>query len=121
MKVIEANEGQKISYSVTGDWLNIGNQIMLNLKTRESDNDVHIDITSDISGQIGTGIGLLYVAQVDIPARKYTETEVDNPDYNSEESAEYSQEKIINREPVPFSMDNVTLTLFALKEGVIYE
>ena len=59
MKVIEANEGQKISYSVTGDWLNIGNQIMLNLKTRESDNDVHIDITSDMSGQIGTGFALI--------------------------------------------------------------
>ena len=27
----------------------------------------------------------------------------------------------IKRDPVPFSMDNVTLTLFALKEGVIYE
>lgn len=119
MKIIEANEGQKISYSVNGNWLNIGDQIMLNLKTREADNDVHIDITSDMAGQIGTGIGLLYVAQVDIPARAYTETEIDNPDYDEE--SEHSQKKIINREPVPFSMDNVTLTLFALKEGVNYE
>lgn len=119
MKVIEANEGQKISHSVNGNWLNIGDQIMLNLKAREADNDVHIDITSDMTGQIGTGVGLLYVAQVDIPARAYTETEVDNPDYN--EGVETSQKTIIKREPVPFSMNNVTLTLFALKEGVIYE
>lgn len=119
MNIIEANEGKKISYSVNGNWLNIADQIMLNLKTYEADNDVHIDITSDMTGQIGTGIGLLYVAQVDIPARAYTETEVSNPDYNAE--AEMSQETIIKREPVPFSMDNVTLTLFALKEGVNYE
>lgn len=119
MNIIEANEGQKISHSVNGNWLNIGDQIMLNLKSRESDSDVHIDITSDMAGHIGTGVGLLYVAQVDIPARKYTETEIDNPDYD--EAAETSQKTIIKREPVPFSMDNVTLTLFALKEGVIYE
>ena len=45
MKIIEANEGQKISYSTTKTWLNVGDQIMLNLKKYEADNDVHIDIT----------------------------------------------------------------------------
>lgn len=119
MKIIEANEGQKISYSTTKTWLNVGDQIMLNLKKYEADNDVHIDIASDMAGNLETGVGLLYVAQVDIPARAYTEEEILNPDYSEE--TENSQKTIIKRDPVPFSMDNVTLTLFALKEGVIYE
>ena len=51
MKIIEANEGQKISYSTTKTWLNVGDQIMLNLKKYEADNDVHIDITSDKIGR----------------------------------------------------------------------
>ena len=117
MKIIEANEGQKISYSTTKTWLNVGDQIMLNLKKYEADNDVHIDITSDMAGNLETGVGLLYVAQVDIPARAYTEEEIPNPDYSEE--TENSQKTIIKRDPVPFSMDNVTLTLFALKEGLV--
>lgn len=72
-----------------------------------------------MAGNLETGVGLLYVAQVDIPARAYTEEEILNPDYSEE--TENSQKTIIKRDPVPFSMDNVTLTLFALKEGVIYE
>lgn len=43
MKIIEANEGQKISYSTTKTWLNVSDQIMLNLKKYEADNDVHIE------------------------------------------------------------------------------
>lgn len=72
-----------------------------------------------MAGNLETGVGLLYVAQVDIPARAYTEEEILNPDYSEE--TENNQKTIIKRDPVPFSMDNVTLTLFALKEGVIYE
>jgi len=116
MNIIEANEGQKISHSVTGNWLNLGDRIMLNLANNEADNDVHIDVTADAAGRLGTGNGLYYVAQIDIPARSYNETEVENPDYNPEDNT--SSKTKINREPVPFSMDNVTLTLFALKEGV---
>ena len=56
------------------------------------------------------------MAQVDIPARKYDESEIENPDYDEE--SENSSPTIIKREPIPFSMENVTLTLFALKEGV---
>ena len=58
MKIIEANEGQKISYSTTKTWLNVGDQIMLNLKKYEADNDVHIDITSDMAGNLETGQSL---------------------------------------------------------------
>lgn len=36
MKIIEANEGPKISHTTMGNWLNLGDQIMLNLETMES-------------------------------------------------------------------------------------
>ena len=42
IKIVEANEGQKISYSVNKNWLNIGDQIMLNLKSREADYDMFV-------------------------------------------------------------------------------
>lgn len=119
MKVIEANEGKKIPYEVTKTWLSFDDQIMLNLKAKETDYDVNIDITSDAFGQLETGGGLYYVAQINIPARQYTEKEVENPDYDEE--VENSSKTILKRDPVPFSTDNVTLTLYALKEGVFNE
>lgn len=124
MKIISANEGPKIPYTVMGNWLNIGDQIMLNIEKIESDRPEHRDITADAFGNLQTGEGLYYVAQIDVPTRQYTETEVDNPDYdpdadeNGESGGTGNSKKIVKRDPVPFSMENVTLTLYALKEGV---
>ncbi len=124
MKIISANEGPKIPYTVMGNWLNIGDQIMLNLEKIESDRPEHRDICADAFGSLQTGEGLYYVAQIDIPARQYTETEIDNPDYvpDADETGESggmgNSKKIIKRDPVPFSMEKATLTLYALKEGV---
>ena len=126
MKVIEANEGRKVEYEENGSWLIFDDQISLNLKKLEADNDVHIDITANAFGKLQTGEGAYYVAQVFIPARQYEETEVKNPDYVEPEDPEetdefgagYVSRTIIKKDPVPFSMDNVTLTLYALKEGV---
>lgn len=53
-----------------------------------------------------------YAAQIEIPAREYTEHTEQNPDYDPED--ETSQETIITKEPVPFSMENVTLKLYAI-------
>lgn len=123
MKVIEANEGRKIEYEESGTWLMFDDQISLNLKKLEADNDVHIDITANAFGKLQTGEGAYYVAQVFIPARQYEETEVENPDYVELEEADesgagYVSRTITKKDPVPFSMDNATLTLYALKEGV---
>lgn len=125
MKIISANEGPKIQYTVMGNWLNIGDQIMLNLEKIESDRAEHRDVSADAFGSLQTGEGLYYVAQIDIPARQYTETEIDNPNYDldadktGESGGIGNREKIVKRDPVPFSMENVTLTLYALKEGVL--
>ena len=125
MKIIEANEGPKISHTTMGNWLNLGDQIMLNLETMESEKPEHRDICADAFGKLHTGEGLYYVAQIDIPARGFLEKEIENPDYDAEneEGGEESgmsgkSPTIIQKDPIPFSMDNVTLTLYALKEGV---
>ena len=127
MKVIEANEGRKVEYEENGSWLNFDDQISLNLKKMEADHDVHVDITADAFGRLQTGEGVYYVAQLTIPARQYEETEIENPDYveltEDEETGDpgawHVNRTITKKDPVPFSMDNVTLTLYALKEGVL--
>ena len=123
MKVIEMNEGVKIPYEVNGNKITFNDEIMLNLEKKEADADVHIDISTDDFGGLITGIGRDYVAQIDIPARAYEEIESEDAENaegtdNTGDSPAMSGSNTI-RVPVPFSMDRVTLSLFALREGVI--
>lgn len=112
MKVIEVNAGEKIPYTTSGTKITFDDELMLNLAKLERDFDVDVDICIDKFGMIVTGLGVKYAAQIEIPARQYNEKEVDNPDYDSED--ENSQQTIIVPEPVPFSMNNVTLKLYAI-------
>jgi len=108
MKVIEKNEGPKIAYEVTGTKITFGDdELTINVAKYQRDWLVHIDICSNRDKQlvIGTGEGLYYVAQLDIPEIKYTEPE------NEEETPE----------PLPIDMDEVTLTLWSLEQPVIKE
>lgn len=123
MKVIEMNEGAKIPYEVNGNKITFNDEIMLNLEKKEADADVHIDISTDDFGGLITGIGRDYVAQIDIPARAYEDIESEDAENaegtdNTGDSPAMSGSNTI-RVPVPFSMDRVTLSLFALREGVI--
>ncbi len=111
MNIVEKNQGEKIPYSVEGTRLNINDELILDLSRYERDFDVHIDISEDWAGMLVMGLGDRYVAQIDMPARKYNEIEVEN-DEGTESEGEST-----TLEPVPFSMENVTLTLWALKEG----
>lgn len=115
MKVIKKPENGKkfVPYEVEGTVISFGDEeIMTNLKKKERDDDVIIDVCRDFLGGLtfSAGGADTYVAQILIPARKYTEKEVKNPDYDPEDPS--SQEFVIERVPVPFSMKNVTLTLF---------
>ncbi len=102
MTVIEMNTGTKIDYEVTGNKICFDDDLTLNLAKREEDDPVHIDICYDADETlvIGTAAGRSYVAQIDIPARQYTETVEDD------ETADI--------EPVPFDIDNITLYLWAI-------
>ena len=105
MKVIEKNEGPKIAYEVTGTKITFGDdELTINVAKYQRDWLVHIDICSNRDKQlvIGTGEGLYYVAQLDIPEIKYTEPETEGE----------------APEPLPIDMDEVTLTLWSLEQPV---
>lgn len=113
MKVIEKNVGPKIEHSTKGTKLNLNNEMILDLARYERDFDVHIDICENWAGMLTMGIADKYVAQIDIPARQYKEVPVEN---TGDEGTENEEESTI-LEPVPFSMENVTLTLWTIEGG----
>ena len=73
--VVEKNEGEKITYEVSGSKIFFGDdELMVNLKTRERDEEVTLDICKDIQDGLTVGVNTEareYVAQVTIPAREY--------------------------------------------------
>lgn len=74
MKIIEKNEGKKINYNLTGTKLDFADgALTLDLARYQQDDTVTRDIMVDSEGYLTTGRGLYYAAQVEIPARKYTE------------------------------------------------
>lgn len=93
-----------IDHRTRGDKITLGDdELTLNLSKYEQDDEKHIDICFDATGclVIGTATGRKYAAEIDIPARRYTEVE----DEGSEDGA--------SREPVPFDINQCTLTLWA--------
>lgn len=106
MNVIEKNEGVKIPYEVVGTKICFDDDLTINLAKREEDDPVHIDVCHDNDGTlvIGAAAGRMYVAEIDIPARAYTEMPIENEEH--EETA---------REPLPLDMNKVTLTLWAIE------
>lgn len=102
MIIIEKNEGTKIPYSVSGTKVTFNDDLTINLASREQDWPVHIDICYDEDRAlvIGAAAGRAYVAEIDIPARQYTEEEVDGE---------------TQRVPVPLDVDTVTLTLWSIE------
>lgn len=102
MIIIEKNEGPKIEYEEIGKKICFDDDLTINLAKREEDDPVHIDVCYDTNGDlvIGAAAGRAYVAQIDIPARSYTE------------EGEGEEVTFI---PVPLDMDKVTLTLWAIE------
>ena len=87
MNVIEKTPGTYVEYETTSKSIIFGDDdLSINLKNMERDEKVLIDICADANGELtmGTAAGLKYVAQVEIPARQYTEEEKENPDYDPE-------------------------------------
>jgi len=102
MIIVNKNEGPKIDYEVTGKKICFDDDLTINLAKREEDWPVHIDVCHDADGDlvIGTAAGRAYVAEIDIPARVYTE------------EGEGEEQQLI---PVPLDMDTVTLSLWAIE------
>ena len=104
MIVVEKNVGEKIEYEVNGTKVCFDDDLTINLKKREEDWPVHIDVCFDADGNlvIGTAAGRAYVAEIDIPARQY----ITHEPVEGEEPEPPT--------PVPLDMDTVTLTLWAI-------
>ena len=122
MNEVIKTPGKHIVYDTTSKSIIFGEDedLSINLKNREQDEKTLIDICSDSDGflVVGTAAGLRYVAQVEIPARQYTEEEQENPNYDPEAEAgtEAASQTITTREPVPFDIDNCTIYLWGMEE-----
>lgn len=122
MNEVIKTPGKHIVYDTTSKSIIFGEDedLSINLKNREQDEKTLIDICSDSDGflVVGTAAGLRYVAQVEIPARQYTEEEQKNPNYDPEAEAgtEAASQTITVREPVPFDIDNCTIYLWGMEE-----
>ena len=123
--VIEKNAGQKIDFEQSGTRLIFGDdEIMLNAAKYQKDWDVEVDVCRDKSGNltIGTGSGLRYVAQVEIPAATYTETEIEAEEPAEAPAAEdaaegdgMNQKTTIQRDKNPLDMGDVTVILWSIE------
>lgn len=114
MQVINKNEGPKITYEENGTMVFLGDyELMLNISKYQRDWPVHIDICSNRDNQlvIGTGEGLYYVAQLDIPAIQYEQP----PEPVTEGHEGYQPT------PLPLDMADVTITLWSLDNPVPVE
>jgi hypothetical protein len=109
MIIVEKNEGPKIDYEVkntaTKKTICFDDDLTINLVKREQDWAVHIDVCFDHDGElvIGTAAGRAYVAEIDIPARRYEE----------EADPEDPEQTILV--PLPLDLDLVTLSLWAVE------
>lgn len=108
--VVEKNEGEKIAYEVVGTKIIFGDdELMVNIKSRERDEEVTLDICKDTQNGLTVGVNTEareYVAQVTIPARRYEIVDTGEKDEDGN--------PIKERKPLPFDMAKCTLTLWAL-------
>lgn len=108
--VVEKNEGEKIAYDVSTTKIIFGDDdLMVNIKNRERDEEVTLDICKDTQDGLTVGVNTEareYVAQVIIPARGYEIVDTGEKDEDGK--------TITKREPVPFDMKKCTLVLWAL-------
>lgn len=115
VQVVEMNPGPKVEWRQNGCKLIFGDDdLTFRCDTRQRDYPVHEDICVDDNGNLKIGVGKYYVAQVDIPARKYAETEPEatEPAEDSPENAGPA-ENAGQREAIPLDMSDVVLSLFS--------
>ena len=109
MIIVEMNEGQKIEYEIqntaTKKKITFDDDLTINLAKREEDWPVPIDVCYDEDRElvIGTAAGRAYVAQIDIPARRY----------NEEADPDDPEQTILV--PIPLDLDLVTLSLWSIE------
>ena len=119
MNIVEKTPGTKIPYSYNKTSITFGDgDLVLNLKHREMDDVNIIDICSDKNGflVVGTAVSLKYVAQIEIPARRYVEVPVEQENPESETGEGGNTEPGTTLEPAPFDIKLCTLYLWGMEE-----
>lgn len=106
MIIIEKNIGPKIPYEEDGTKVCFDDDLTINLKKRQADDPVHIDICYDDDRElvIGAAAGRSYVAELDIPAKEY---EFHEPENEGEEADPPT--------PIPLDMNKVVLSLWSIE------
>lgn len=102
MIIVEKNVGPKISFEIFGKSICFDGDVTINLAKREKDYAEHIDICYDEDKNlvIGAAAGRAYVAEIDIPPRRYEEVEIEG------------ETQLV---PVPLDIDTCTLSLWAIE------
>ena len=110
MNIIHKNEGTKIPYTVSGSKITFDDEVMYNLTKYERDEASHIDLCRDKFGNLVSGVipgtAERYVAQIDIPARRYN-YEPDGVDADGNPKQKQVAE--------PLDRERVTLTLWSVE------
>ena len=131
VRIVEKNEGSKIDFRQKGTRLYFGDDdLILRCDTRQREYPVHVDICVDDDGNLITGVGSYYVAQIDIPSITYVEREVESDreevdsvaeaesegteGFVEESRAEMENERRVERVAQPLNMEDVTVTLWSI-------
>lgn len=109
MKEVIMTSGTHIEYETSQKSITFGDEdLTINLKNREMDEKVTIDICSDKQGflVVGAETGSRYVAQIEIPPREYIEKTIktDNGELTTQNVA------------IPFDIDKCKIYLFGKED-----
>ncbi|MCD8216677.1 MAG: hypothetical protein LUD01_01295 [Clostridiales bacterium] len=113
MNVIYKTEGSMyVDYELSSKSITFGDDdLSINLKNRQRDEVVTVDVCADRDGYlvVGAATGYRYVAQIEIPATEYEETVVEGTDDEGNATQE------TQRTAKDFNIDNCTLYLYAME------
>ena len=103
--MVEKTGGVKVELRVSGTKVYLGDdEMVLNLSKYERDDPVHIDIGLNARGFLTFGVSDRYAVQIDIPGREYELVDSGELDENGSPR--------MKKVAQPFSMNNVTITLW---------
>ncbi len=107
MIISKKNAGTYVQYELADTRLSFRDgELMLDLSRYERDYPVHLDICENAYGMLILGPSRRYVAELDIPAREYMVKKGEPDDLGF---------PILTRIAVPFDVDKVSLTLWAVE------
>lgn len=105
MIVKSKTDGNKVPYSVDGYVVTFNDQLSVDVSELQEDYPVHVSVYGDDTGALTLDFSKAksYVAELDIPAKKYNVVQ---------SLLVFDDSETENREEIPLSMGDVTITLW---------